>query len=64
MDETWIQLGSNEIIAETEAHFENKDKSLYKKGIEKLEERWNESIILEGEYVDEKSRISKKNVFF
>ncbi|KOX70270.1 Histone-lysine N-methyltransferase SETMAR [Melipona quadrifasciata] len=30
---------SEEAIAETEAHFESKDKSFYKKGMEKLEER-------------------------
>lgn len=44
---------NEEVIAETEAYFESKDKSFYIKGIEKLEERWNECITLEGEYVDE-----------
>ncbi|KZC13929.1 Histone-lysine N-methyltransferase SETMAR [Dufourea novaeangliae] len=45
------KFGSNEeVIAETEAYFESKDKSFYIKGIERLEERWNECITLEGEY--------------
>ena len=43
--------GSNEeVIAETEAYFENKDGSFYKKGIEKLDKRSNECITLEGNY--------------
>ena len=47
------RLGSNEeVIAETEAYFEAKDKSFYKKGIEMLEKRWNECITLKGDYVD------------
>ena len=37
---------NEEEIAETQAYFESKDKSFYKKGIEKLEERWNECITL------------------
>ena len=48
------RFGSNEeVIAETEAYFESKDKSFYKKGIEELQKRWNECITLEGNYVDE-----------
>ena len=48
------RFGSNEeMIAETEAYFEAKDKSFYKKGIEMLEKRWNECVTLEGDYVDE-----------
>ena len=48
------RFGSNEeVIAETEAYFESKDESFYKKGIEKLEKRLNEFITLEGNYVDE-----------
>ena len=48
------RFGSNEeVIAKTEAYFESKDESFYKKGIEKLEEHWNECITLEGNYVDE-----------
>ena len=36
------RFGSNEeVIAETEAYFETKDKSFYKKGTEMLEKRWN-----------------------
>ena len=42
-----------EVISESEAYFETKDKSFYKKGIELLEKRWNQSITLEGDYVDE-----------
>ena len=33
--------------------FESKDESFYKKGIEKLEKRWNKWITLEGNNVDE-----------
>ena len=48
------RFGSNEeVIAENEAYFESKDKSFYKKGIEKLEKRWNKCITLEENYVDE-----------
>ena len=37
------RFGSNEdVIAQTEACFESKDESFYKKGIEKLEKCWNE----------------------
>ena len=47
------RFGSNkEVISETEAYFEAKDKSFYKKGIELLEKRWNQCITLEGDYVD------------
>ena len=47
-------FGSNEeVIAETEAYFEAKDKSFYKHGIEKLEKRWNDCIALKGDYIDE-----------
>ena len=47
-------FGSNEeVIVETEAYFESKDLSFYKKGIEKLEKRWNECITIERNYVDE-----------
>ena len=48
------KFGSNEeVVAETEAYFENKDEAFYKKGIDKLEKRWNECITLEGKYFDE-----------
>ena len=48
------RFGSNEeVIAETEAYFESKDESFYKKGIERLEKHWNECITLEGNSVDE-----------
>ena len=41
-----------EVISETEVHFETKDKSFNKKGI-KLLKCWNQYITLEGDYVDE-----------
>ena len=44
---------NEELILETEAYFEPKDKFFYKKGIELLEKRWNQCITLEGDYVDE-----------
>ena len=48
------RFGSNEeVILETEAYFEAKDRSFYKKGIKLLEKRWNQFISLEGDYVDE-----------
>ena len=48
------KFGSNEeVIAETEAYFEAKDKSFYKHGIEKLERRWKDCITLKGDYIDE-----------
>ena len=43
---------NEEVIAETEAYFEAKDKSYYKNGIEKLEDRYNHCIALEGNYVE------------
>ena len=50
------KFGSNEeVILETEAYFEAKDKSFYKKGIELLEKCWNQCITLEGDYVDKYS---------
>lgn len=48
------RFGSNdEVIAETEAYFEGKDKSFYKHGIEKLEKRWTDCIASKGNYIDE-----------
>ena len=48
------RFGSNEeVISETEAYFEAKDKSFNKKGIEWLEKRWNQFISLERDYIDE-----------
>ena len=44
---------NEEVIAETEAYFEAKDKSFYKHSIEKLEKIWNDCIALEGDYIDE-----------
>ena len=43
----------DKVIAATEAYFEAKDKSFYKKGIKNLEKRWNDCIAMEGDYVDE-----------
>ena len=54
---------SEEVISESEAYFEAKDKSFYKKGVESWEKRWNQRITLEGDYVDDKSRILPKNWF-
>ena len=49
-----MRFGFNiEVITATEAYFEAKEKSFYKKSIEILEKRWNECITLEGDYVDE-----------
>ena len=40
-----MRFGSNEeVILDTEAYFEVKDKLFYKKGIELLEKHWNQSI--------------------
>ena len=44
---------NEEVIAETEANFEAKDKSFYKSGIEMLERRWNDCVALDGDYVNE-----------
>ena len=47
-------LGSNvEVISETDAYFEVKDKSFNKNGTELLEKRSNQYITLEGDYFDE-----------
>ena len=54
----------DEVIAATEAYFEAKDKSFYKKGIDSLEKRWSDCIAMEGDYVDEWSRISQKKMCF
>ena len=44
------KFGSNEeVISETVAYFEAKDKSFYKKDIELLEKRWNQCITREGD---------------
>ena len=44
---------NEKVISETEVYFEAIDKSFYKKGIELLEKRLKQCIILEGDYVDE-----------
>ena len=61
MDETWLdyytpekKLKSNDqVIAETEAYFDEKEKSYYKSSIEKLENRYTRCIALEGNNYDE-----------
>ena len=48
------RFGSNEeVILETAAFFEAKDKVFYKKGVKLLKNHWNQCITLEGIYVDE-----------
>ena len=44
---------NEEVITETNAYFEAKDKSFYKKGIEMLEKQWTDFVAFEGDYVDE-----------
>ena len=59
------RFGSNEeVIAETGAYFEAKDKFFFKKGIEILAKHLNECITFEGDYVDEWSRILPKSCCF
>ncbi|KAF7267980.1 hypothetical protein GWI33_018842 [Rhynchophorus ferrugineus] len=43
---------NEEVIVETEAYFEAKDKSNYKNGIEKMEAHYNQCIIVDGNYVE------------
>jgi [histone H3]-lysine36 N-dimethyltransferase SETMAR len=43
---------NEEVIAETEAYFEAKEKSYYKNGIEKLYGRYNRCIALERNYIE------------
>ena len=48
-----LELKSNgEVIGETEAYFDEKEKSYYKSGIEKLENRYTRCIALEGNDVE------------
>ena len=44
---------NEEVILESKASFEAKNKSFYKKGIELLEKHWNQCMTLERDYVDE-----------
>ena len=56
---------NKEVIAETEAYFESKDESFHKKGIKKLEKRWNECITIEDNYMlMNKVEFLEKTVFF
>jgi len=43
---------NGEVISETEAYFEAKDKSFYKNGIKILELHCNDCVALDGDYVD------------
>ena len=43
---------NEEVITETNAYFEAKDKSVYKKGIEMLEKLWTDCVAFEGDYVE------------
>ena len=43
---------NEEVITETNAYFEAKNKSFYTKGIEMLEKRWTDCVAFEGDYVD------------
>lgn len=43
---------NEEVIAETEAFFEAKEKSHYKRSIKKLHDCYNRRIALEGSYVE------------
>jgi [histone H3]-lysine36 N-dimethyltransferase SETMAR len=43
---------NKEVIAETESYFETLSKSYYKNGIEKLYDRYNRCITLEGIYIE------------
>ena len=45
-------FSNEEDIFETNAYFEAKYKSFYKKGIEMLEKRWTDCVAFEGDYVD------------
>ena len=44
---------ANEIISETKTYFAEFDKSYYSKGIKMLKGRWEESILLHGDHVEE-----------
>ena len=58
------RFGSNEEeIAETEAYFEMKDESFYKKGIKKLEKRRNECITLKETMLMNEVKFLGKTVF-
>ena len=55
---------SEEVITDTNAYFEAKDKSFYKKGIEMLEKRWTDCVAFERDDVDELSRVLPKKCVF
>ena len=59
------RFGSNEEVnLKTEAYFEPKNKSFYRKGIELLEKHWDQYITRKGDDVDELSRILPKSCYF
>ena len=55
---------NQQVITDTNAYCKVKDKSFYKKGIEMLEKRWTDCVALEGDYVDEQSRVLPKKCVF
>ena len=59
------KLKSNdEVIAETEADFDEKEKPYYKSSIENLENRDTRCITLEGNYVEQWNWVLSKFCFF
>ena len=55
------RFGSNdEVIVETNAYFEEFDKSYFKEGLLKLEKRWNKCIELKGEMLKNKMLFCQK----
>ena len=59
------ELKSNdEVIAETEAYFDEKEKSYYKSGTQKLENLYTRCIALEGTMLNNKIEFCQNFVFF
>ncbi|KAJ0169391.1 hypothetical protein K1T71_014978 [Dendrolimus kikuchii] len=54
---------NEEVIAETNAYFEANNKSFYKKGIQMLEKRWTDCMLLKETILMSKVEFSQKNVF-
>ena len=46
-------FSNEEVITETNANFEARNQSFYKKGIEMSEKRWTDCVAFDGDYVDE-----------
>lgn len=52
---TWLAdktFSLNEVIVETEIHFEQFDKSYFLEGLKKWQERWEKCIALRGDYIE------------